>query len=258
MKLNLAAGNDNRPRIDADFRQMPELFLRTYSRELIGWAAEAQAMGKQALEIALWNRPGATILSPGYQGKVTVRCEAMANPVNGSVLLVVQPESPQDAAIVRLHCEALPGIIQAIKEKADLTKGTARGAVRAVFDLPDYFVQRYGLELREWGRNFSQIGLVKTIVLREGNLSDMSPDPEQGAVLLGVKLQARIERMKGDEMQIVISPMREQDERVIANHVQKMTSVGIRPRAELVEPPRPGMPFMPTIAGAKRNADGGI
>lgn len=256
MKMNLAAENDNRPRIEADFR-LPELFVKTYSSELLAWAGDLQAQGRM-LEIALWNRPGATILSPGYQGKVMLRCEEVMSSVRPALTLIIQPDSPQDEAHIRLHCEALPRIMQDHREKAEATRGSARGVVRAAFNLPDYFVKRYGLELREWGRNFSKIGMVKTIVLREGVLSDMSPDPEQGAVLLGVKLRASIEGLKNDEMMIEISPASEQDERVIANHVQKMTEIGIPARAELVEPPRPGMPFMPTIAGAKRNADGGV
>jgi hypothetical protein len=145
------------------------------------------------------------------------------------------------------------------RAKAETLKGTARGNVRAEFErIPEYFVQRYGLELREWGRNLTRIGFIKTIVLREGTLSDLSTDEEQGAVLLGVKLRGRIERLNGDDILWLVRPDTEQDERLIAKHVEKMTRVGIPARAELVEPPRPGIPILPTVAGAKRHADGGI
>ncbi len=257
MKLNLAAETEDRPRIDAEFLHLPELFITAYQGELLAWAGDLVARGP-FLELELWNAPGATVLSPGFQGKLTLRCDTMASPVRRSVLFVIQPDGPENYEKARLHCEALPSILAAQRAKAEAVKGTARGAVRAEFNLPDYFVERYGLELREWGRNFSRIGLVKTIVLREGTLSDLSPDAEQGAVLLGVKLEAKIERLRNDEMKIVISPQTEKDEGIIARHVEKMTRVGIPARAQLVEPPRPGMPFMPTVAGAKRNADGGI
>ena len=257
MKLNLATANSSRPRLDAEFLHLPELFCETYAKEMLAWANDLVAQGP-TLEINLWSPPDSNILSVGYQGTVTLRCDTLANHVERSVLFVIQPDGPENFEKVRLHCEEMPAIMAAHCAKAEATKGTARGAVRAEFNLPEYFVNRYAYELREWGRNLQRIGLVKTIVLREGTLSDLSPDAEQGAVLLGVRLKAEIERMGGDEIRLVISPQTENDARIIAKHVEKMTRVGIPARAELVEPPRPGMPFMPTIAGAKRNADGGV
>lgn len=255
MKLNLAAANDDRPQIDAEFL-LPEAFVKAYSHEILGWAGTLQESGP-FLEIDLWNMPGATLISAGYQGKAKLRCDVLAGD-NKSLLFVIEPDGEENIERVRKHCEALPSILAAHKAKAEATKGTARGAIRAEFNLPEYFVKRYGLELREWGRNFARIGLEKTIVLREGTLSDLSPDVEQGAVLRGVKLKAEIDRMKMDEIRIIISPKTEADERMIANHVQKMTEVGIKPTAQLVEPPRPGLPFMPNIVGATPLPDGGI
>jgi hypothetical protein len=255
MKLNLFSANDNRPRIDADF-MLPERFIAQYNQDLLRWAGDLQAVGP-ILEIHLWNFPDATILTPGWQGSVKLRCDTLQGS-DKSLLFVIQPDGEEDVERVRKHCEALPTIMAAHRAKAEATKGTARGSVRAVFNLPEYFVERYGVELRAWGRNLAKIGLVKTIVLREGTLSDISAAEDQGAVLLGVKLKAEIERLKNDEMRLVISPATEQDERIVRNHVQKMTTAGIKPRADLVEPPRPGMPFLPTSIGATRHPDGGI
>src|SRR6266852_3079416 len=64
--------------------------------------------------------------------------------------------------------------------------------------LPDWFVERYDDELRAWGANFSKIGPIKSIVLREGYFADLSPDAEQGAVLLGVKLIAEVSSRRED------------------------------------------------------------
>lgn len=188
-----------------------------------------------------------------------LRCDVVADSITKAVKLFIQPDSEEDVARVRQHCEVLPAIIKAHRAAAEANRNTPRGAVKAIFDLPEYFVDRYSLELRAWGQNLKKIGLVKTIVLREGVLSDLSPDPEIGAVLLGVKLKAEIERLSGDVLQLRIGPLTEQDERTIANHVQKMTEIGIKPRANLVEPPRPGMPAFPNIIGApKPPADGGV
>jgi hypothetical protein len=256
VKLNLAAANDDRPQIDAEFL-LPHIFVSTYNQELLRWASSGGGMS-QTLEIDLWGPPDSTILSVGYQGTATLRCETVADKNTGSILFVIGPADQEQDERVKLHCEALPAILAQHRRRAEAMKNMPRGRARAEFNLPEYFVKRYGLELREWGRNLKQIGLTKTIVLREGTLSDISPAEDQGAVLRGVKLKAEIERLKGDEMRLIISCATEADERIMRNHVQKMTSRGIPAVAELVEPVRPGMPFMPTVAGAKRNADGGI
>lgn len=256
MKLNLAAANDEQPQVDAEFL-LPELFIQTYSHELLAWASSLQSQGP-TLEIDLYDPPGSTILSPGYQGTAILRCETLADPKIGGVMMVIGPADAEQDERVRKHCEVLPSILATHRAKAQAMKGTARGAVRAEFKLPEYFVKRYGLELREWGRNMGKIGMVKTIVLREGTLSDISPAEDQGAVLRGVKLKAEKVRQKNDEIYLLISCASEADERIMRNHVQKMTSRGIPAVAELVEPIRPGMPFMPTVLGAKRHPDGGV
>lgn len=108
--------------------------------------------------------------------------------------------------------------------------------------IPDYFVERYDPEICAWAANFSKIGPVKGIVLREGHLSDVSPDPEQGAVLLQVKLLARMERLKD---RVTIEPFDEQSGMLIAKHCEKMVRHKVHPRMILREPARPWLPFMP-------------
>ena len=118
------------------------------------------------------------------------------------------------------------------------------------FDVPDYFVARYFLELVAWAKNFQKIGVIKSIVLREGAYAEPSPDEEQGRELIQVKLIAK----RGRDL-VEAAPYRERDRRNIANHCQKMIDLGIAPQTQLVEPPRPGVPFMPTLG--KSNGDGG-
>lgn len=108
--------------------------------------------------------------------------------------------------------------------------------------IPDYFLERYDTEIAAWAANFEKIGPTKSFVLREGYLSDLSPDPEHGAVLIQVKLIARMSR-KGVE----ISPLTVRDETLIALHCEKMQKAGVAARAVMKEPPRPGLPFMPSI-----------
>lgn len=112
--------------------------------------------------------------------------------------------------------------------------------------IPDFFVERYDEELQAWGRNFGKIGPVKTVVLREGPFADLSPDPEQGAVLLGVRLVAKMERLRE---RVTVSPQGERDEAVIRRHCEKMERLNIHPRNFWKEPERPWLPFMPTVAG---------
>ena len=110
------------------------------------------------------------------------------------------------------------------------------------FDVPDYFVARYFSELVAWAKNFTKIGVIKSIVLREGYYSESSPDEEQGAELIVVKLIAK----RGLRF-VEVAPYRERDRRNITNHCQKMRDLDIPPTAKLIEPPRPWLPFMPTI-----------
>ncbi len=110
--------------------------------------------------------------------------------------------------------------------------------------LPDWFVERYDDELRAWGANFSKIGPIKSIVLREGYFADLSPDAEQGAVLLGVKLIAEVSSRRD---LVTVRPLGDQDEALIARHCEKMQRLGVWARAVLREPERPGVPFMPNI-----------
>lgn len=243
MKAHRAA-NDNLP-IEARFEQLPEAFLLAYQTELMAWSGDLQRRGP-VLEIELWNPPGATVLSAGYQGKVTVICEVLAHPVSKKVIMLIKPASEEDAARVRRHCEELPAIMRAHRAAAEANRDKPRGYVSAVFErIPDYFVERYAKELGLWGQNLKKIGLTKHIVLNEGTLADVSPDEEMGAVLIRVTLKAEVERLAQDRLRLVISPCDERDERMIRIHCEKMQRNNIPAKVELVEPERPGIPFMP-------------
>lgn len=106
--------------------------------------------------------------------------------------------------------------------------------------VPDYFIERYDREIAAWAQNFAKIGPVKSFVLREGYLSDLSPDPEQGAQLIRVQLIAKLSR-KGVE----ISPLSVRDLTLIALHCEKMIRANVPPNAIMQEPPRPWLPFVP-------------
>lgn len=110
--------------------------------------------------------------------------------------------------------------------------------------MPDYFVERYDDELSAWGANFSKIGPIKNIVLREGHFADLSPQEEQGAVLLGVQLVAEVSSQRD---RVVVRPLSDQDEALIARHCEKMQRLGVPARAVLREPARPGLPFLPRV-----------
>jgi hypothetical protein len=110
--------------------------------------------------------------------------------------------------------------------------------------MPDFFVERYDDELQAWGANFSRIGPIKNIVLLEGRYADMSPNPEQGAVLLRVALIAEVSTRRD---RVTVRPLGEQDEALIARHCEKLMRLGVAPRTKLVEPERPGIPILPRI-----------
>ena len=241
------AANDNSA-IGAEFEKIPELFLRIYQTELLDWARRLGEKGN-LLTIRLWNRPGATVVSSDYQPEVTLRCDLLMAPATKHHKMLIQPHTERDAMIVAKHCEVLPNILQEHKDAAAAAKHGRPKQARWVFDgtVPDYFVMRYQAELRAWAYNLKKVGLTKHIVLREGALSDLSPNPEQGAQLIQVALKCRIERMDGDEWQIVVSAADERNEELIAKHCEKLRRANIPPGAVLVEPARPFLPFTPKV-----------
>lgn len=243
----LRPANDNLP-LGAEFRHLPERFIEVYAREIYGWASRLQQHG-QFLEINLWNRPEANVLSSDYWSTVTLRCDLELHAVSKAMTMVVRPDTERDIEIVAKHTEALPAIIAAQRAHAAEAKNKFVGMARWVFDktVPDYFVHRYATELRLWAANFKKIGPRKRIVLREGVLSDLSPNPEQGAVLMGVTLVAKIDRRQGDDLEICASAADEQSTMLIRKHCEKMQRNKIPAGMVLVEPPRPGIPILPTI-----------
>lgn len=242
----LRPSNDNHP-FEADFQSLPEMFLRAYQQELFGWAKRLTE-GNQC-EIELWNYPGSSVLSANWQGKVMLQCDAFAHPITKKMRFVIRPATEEDTARIAKHCEELPAIMSAQKAAADAARGTSRKMARWVFDgtVPEYFVLRYQAEIRAWGANLKKVGTIKSIVLREGSLAEMSPDETLGAELVQVKLKCRAERVRGDEIEIVVSALDEEHERRIKKHVEKMERNRIPALVELVEPERPFVPFMPTI-----------
>jgi hypothetical protein len=239
----LRGANDNLP-ISANFRKVPEIFIEVYSKEIFGWAAKLQQFG-QFLEINLWNRPDANLLSADYWPTVRLRCDLTVHGQTKALLMTVGPDSELDEEIIAKHSAALPGIILAQKAAAQANRDKPKGQARWVFDgtIPEYFVHRYQDELRAWAHNFKKIGFKKHVVLREGGLSAAS---ENGAVLIGVELVARIDRKQGDDLEIVVGAD-ERNERLIFDHCQKLQRAGIPAGMVLVEPARPGIPILPRI-----------
>lgn len=235
--------NDNSP-FDLQFL-LPDLFVKVYQTELMDWARTR----RQHCKVRLWNRPGVTMLDMSYWPEVTLRLDAYGDQITKRMKFLIQPDTDQDREIVTKHCAALPNILEAQHAAAAADRGTRKNMARWAFDgtVPEYFVHRYQAELRAWAANFKKIGTRKHIVLREGNLSDISPNPEHGAVLLRVALLAKIDRKAGDDFEIVVSAASDQDEALIAKHCEKLQKAGIPSGMVLVEPERAGIPFLPKI-----------
>ena len=124
--------------------------------------------------------------------------------------------------------------------------------------VPEFFVERYNEEMLAWGRNFKKIGPVKQFVLREGVWAASSPDPEQGAVLIAVKLLATIKRGdfgNHDNDRVIVSPLTDEDEAKIRHHCERMSALGVSSRLFSKEPPRPWIPTMPRIDPINDNSE---
>lgn len=243
----LKPANDN---LGADFSAIPYIFLQTYQQELFGWAKDL--LQGNVCEIDLWNYPGASVVSSNFQGKVTLKYDAMGDPTTKALKFIIKPADEENDARLRKHCEELPAIMAAHRAAAQAKTGGRPKMARWVFDgtMPEYFVLRYQSELRQWAANLRKIGTTKHIVLREGSLAELSPNELMGAELVQVTLKCKIERVRGDELEIVVSAADEEQERRIARHCEKMQRNRIPAGAVLVEPERPFVPFMPNIGGA--------
>lgn len=244
MNQLLRPSNDNSP-FSADFSAFPEVFLKTYQNEIFGW----DPVKGNLCTIDLWNYPGTTVLSANWQGRITLRCDAFANPHTKAMKFVVKPNDDEDRERLAKHVQELPAIMTAHKVAAQARAGTRPKMARWVFDgtVPEYFQLRYQTELRAWAANLKKIGLTKHIILREGVFSDLSPEEDLGAVLIQVELKARIERQRGDEIEIVVSAADEEQRRRIAKHCEKLQRQKVPAGMVLIEPERPGIPFMPDI-----------
>lgn len=122
-----------------------------------------------------------------------------------------------------------------------MTTTITHGCVRFI-DLPEYFLERYSDEIVGWSNNLRKVGLVHRIFLREGYLSDLSPDAELGAQMLCVELRCR--PWPGGPG-IEVMPHTERDRAMIERHVEKLQKARLPSNAVLQEPPRPWLPFVP-------------
>jgi hypothetical protein len=109
-------------------------------------------------------------------------------------------------------------------------------------DLPDYFVARYFYEFLAWARLAStpDFPCTRLFVFNEGDFADWSPDREQGKVMPGAWLLAKIGKRF-----VECEAYSELDRDKIRNHCKKLQSLGVRSRDRLAEPERPGIPVIP-------------
>jgi len=113
--------------------------------------------------------------------------------------------------------------------------------------IPDYFLERYDREFAAWADEIKRgtFQSRRLFVFREGGFAADSPDPEQGKELLGAWLFCRISRKA-----VEIEPFTKRDEERIRVHCARMQLRGVPARARLIEPPRPGIPMLPSLGGA--------
>ena len=115
------------------------------------------------------------------------------------------------------------------------------------YRIPDYFLERYDAEFVKWANEIKRgtFQSRRLFVFREGAFAADSPDPEQGKELVGAWLFCRISRKA-----VEIEPFTKADEDRIRVHCTRMMLRGVPARAQLVEPPRPGIPTLPSFGNA--------
>lgn len=212
--------------LGAQFEKLPVLFLETYQRQLLAWAADLQKVGP-LIELDLLTAPGASVIDMTcIPQKVALACDVLKHPISGEVRFLIRPASEMSAEVIAKHVEQLPRILQ-LRRIAMAQKARSQGHVDAVFEeIAEEFVQAYGAELRVWGFKFKQVGREYTIPLRKVPGAPVDHDEDGREVIYGVALVAEIDRLSEDRVRLLIRPKDEMARERIAQHVRDIRRHG--------------------------------
>ncbi len=213
--------NDNVPQnVETRFERLPDLFLKTYEREIMAWALDRES---RTLKIRLLRRPGPeTRLGASVSEQVEIARASFRHPVSGQWRVVVAPVSEADVEAIAKHCVALPGI-QLARQAAAAAWARKGKQVAAHFqDVPDAFVRHYGEAFRAWGAEIKVRGrrCAVPLDLPPGAV----PELDEGGrpVMKGAWFEADIDWSDVENPVLLIRPADPFYAEMVARHTREM------------------------------------
>lgn len=209
-------------KVETVWQHLPEIFLKTYEREIMLWATRVD---EPTLKIRLFRKPGAAdgeLDISHIQEFALLTRQAFKHPVSGEMKVMVAPVSGFDIEIIELHCQRLPGILGS---RAAAARAWARrgGHMAAQFErIPDAFVEHYNYQFRVWGSEFRQRGPRCAIVFDLAPGASPELDGEGRPMMKGAWFEAYADWSRPDNPRLVIMPVDEANEELIARHTREM------------------------------------
>lgn len=208
-------------KVDTIWQHLPEIFLKTYEREIMLWAGRAD---EPTLKIRMLRKPGGMSeldISHIQEFAVLTRA-AFKHPVSGALKVMVAPATGFDTEIIELHCQKLPGILAS---RAAAARAWAKngGHMAAHFErIPDAFVEHYNYQFRVWGAEFKQRGPRCAIVFDLPPGATPELDAEMRPIWKGAWFEAHADWSDPSKPRLVIMPADDANAELIARHTREM------------------------------------
>lgn len=204
------------------FEKLPEVFLKTYRRDLMAWAARRDS---PRMTLRLLRKPGGDggVLDICHvQQTVELMVETYRHPVSGEVKVMVGPASNFDAEIIEYHSQALPEIVAA-RATAARTWAKRNVEIRPVLErIPDEFARYYWVSFEAWVSDFRLHGTRCCIEFDRPPGQPPKLDGEGRKIKEGVWLEAYMDWDDPANPRLLIRPVDEHAEQLIEKHTAEM------------------------------------
>lgn len=216
----LRPANDNDMRVETKFEHMPDLFLKTYQKEIMAWALDRDS---RTLKITLLRRPGPhTRLGAPAADQAEIRRQSFKHSVSGQWRVLVAPNSEADVEMIAKHCHDLPGI-QLARQAAAAAWARKGKQVAAYFEhIPDAFVQHYREAFSVWGAEIKTRGRRCAIPLDLPPGEKPALDEGGRPVIKGAWFEADIDWTDVENPKLIIRPADAFYAEMVARHTREM------------------------------------
>lgn len=207
--------------ITTHFEKLPEVFLKTYRRDLMAWAVRRDS---PRMTLRLLRKPGGDggVLDICHvQQTVELMVETYRHPVSGEVKVMVGPASNFDVEMIEYHSQALPQIVaaRAVAARARMT----RDEPIPVYPerIPDAFWKHYAVSFEAWVKSLRR-GLLRCIKFDRPPGEPLKLDGEGREIEEGAWFGAYVDWDDPANPRLLIQPVDEHAEQLIEQHTAEM------------------------------------